>query len=806
MKHSSLLLLPLSLVFGALLLSTELLWVALFSSQDGIHASHHPDTMRFTNNIFSQETTAEKNCGTREPGPEDFDQQTRAVEFEQLYQERRRRRRERLEQGQYREESQLQAEEVITIPVCFHIPGSLFGFLFGSRISNRQLQDNLDHLNEAFTSRSCCDTTRNWCSEQDRKCSVNTQFRFVMAKLVNSRRRGEKKLSGETTGNVNDNNACVLRPYAPRQRAISMDSSSEAKLKQARLGDASVLNVYLTNHFSGKTLAEGFARFPWWYASSPQLDGIVVQPATLKGGDHSFANEGDTLVHEVAHWLGLFHTFQNSCTLPGDGIADTPAHTASHGCRPGYDSCPDDPGTDPVHNFMDYSHDYCMFEFTPGQAAVMVANYRAYRSGLPIIYDPVALENGVAAGPFTLVTEQVRMFTFDVPAAETNVICRTISTDGSLKMHMNWDGKSGDFDCSGGSLYSINEVCAVKGGPGTLHVFVFAEKSAPAFSVVCKSVDLPETAVALADNVASEGHSLGSNELKLFTLDVSSENISSVQCRVFLDQGYLSFIGSRNDDLRSVSCSALSEGMYAVCNFGPSFADTANLWVLANEDTPLFSVRCRKFPFDGNLLSDKVTQAGSFAALRESHFYALEVPEPLTVVTCETTVDVDASIGLRMTWDPFSTGCSSSNSMNDRNQPLCSIGPSQGMALIEVFSLGASDYALTCSAQPAIALADNVDSATYSGVPRAGWGFKRMVFYVDVPNEWSYVTCTTKSDGGRLILSMNWNGDDSSYQCESRTGSCTIGPVWDRGFAIVLIDWNVKSFSIRCRSHDKQKK
>jgi hypothetical protein len=62
-------------------------------------------------------------------------------------------------------------------------------------------------------------------------------------------------------------------------------------------------------------------------------------------------------------------------------VADTPAEaTPAFECPAGRDSCPGQPGDDPIYNFMDYSYDPCMNEFTVGQSARMDAAWGLFRA------------------------------------------------------------------------------------------------------------------------------------------------------------------------------------------------------------------------------------------------------------------------------------------------------------------------------------------------------------------------------------------------------------------------------------------
>ncbi|WEW56936.1 hypothetical protein PRK78_002395 [Emydomyces testavorans] len=134
---------------------------------------------------------------------------------------------------------------------------------------------------------------------------------------------------------------------------------NELEMKYAlRQGTYADLNIYFLKQF--KEIVYANCPFPSNYGrGTPNYvkDGCMIPSSTVPGGSNARFNLGLTTVHEIGHYMGVYHTFQGRCSSTlGDRVSDTPAQLdGSTGCPEGRDSCPDEPGLDPIHNYMDTS-------------------------------------------------------------------------------------------------------------------------------------------------------------------------------------------------------------------------------------------------------------------------------------------------------------------------------------------------------------------------------------------------------------------------------------------------------------------
>jgi hypothetical protein len=205
----------------------------------------------------------------------------------------------------------------------------------GGNIPDRWITDQMNVLNASFGGSTG---------------GASTGFRFNLAGVTRTTNKGWFNLTGY--------------------------GQDEAMKEALKVGGTETLNIYTAK--LGANLL-GYAYLAQDAEEVGALDGVVVHYQSLPGGNFEIYSEGDTATHEVGHWFDLFHTFDGGCE-GGDLVADTaPEASPAFNCPAGRDTCTA-PGLDPITNFMDYSQDSCMFEFTPGQAARMQQAWTAFRA------------------------------------------------------------------------------------------------------------------------------------------------------------------------------------------------------------------------------------------------------------------------------------------------------------------------------------------------------------------------------------------------------------------------------------------
>ena len=266
------------------------------------------------------------------------------------------------------------AMSTYTIPVVVHIVHQNGA----ENIAALEVAQGIQNMNDAFANTGFYDP----------QMGVPTDISFCLA---------VQDPQGNFTTGINRINSALTN--------MTLETQDAALKGLVQWDPTKYLNIWLvaeiTSISAGPGVA-GYATFPSSHGSA--LDGIVEE-ARFFGANQ---NDSKVTVHEVGHYLGLYHTFQGGCAnfdclLDGDHVCDTPpdGSVAAVPCAATVNTCltdEDDLSTnnpfrpianggqgdqpDQFQNYMDYGYQSCQNTFTQGQANRMYSFLTGPRASL----------------------------------------------------------------------------------------------------------------------------------------------------------------------------------------------------------------------------------------------------------------------------------------------------------------------------------------------------------------------------------------------------------------------------------------
>ncbi len=378
------------------------------------------------------------------------------------------------------------AQAIYTLPVVVHIIHQNGA----ENISDAQVVQGMQHLNAAFANSGYYDGGN----------GVVTPFQFCLAR---------RAPDGSPTSGIN-------RVVSPLTNLIK-ETQDLAMKNLSRWDPSQYVNIWLVGEISSLGSGSGVAGYAYLPAAhgSP-VDGLVMEARWFGSTP---ANSAIT-VHEMGHYLGLYHSFQggclnDDCTLDGDRVCDTPPDqsTAWLPCGVTQNSCSTDTDSgfatdqnDMTINYMDYATLSCYSAFTTGQSdrmAYFLLETRASLLGSPGCLDPCLLPPvmaafTVSAGPTVPVGSTVNFTNTSVnaanyqwlidgvPFATTQHAGYTFNTPGEFSINLL--ATADDPNCFDSYTFSIKVVCNLNAG-----FTIDLPEPKPGATITCTSTDTAAT-------------------------------------------------------------------------------------------------------------------------------------------------------------------------------------------------------------------------------------------------------------------------------------------------------------------------
>ena len=253
------------------------------------------------------------------------------------------------------------AGNTITIPVVFHIIHNENNIGVNENISEQTIHKQLERMNEDFAGINADSAS---IPNEFKAFFAQSEIQFCLAKI---------DPQGNFTTGIN-------RYYYP-EPAYDKDSINDF-IKPATIWNRDhYLNIWSVafTGFLATNQVNGYATPPLT-STADSIDGIVLNYDKI--GNNLASNVGRTAIHEIGHWLGLFHIWgdDNGACNGDDGIADTPNQGGAYfNCPVAANSC----GSNDMYiNYMDYTDAECSLMFTEDQKTRMHSVLNGFRDSL----------------------------------------------------------------------------------------------------------------------------------------------------------------------------------------------------------------------------------------------------------------------------------------------------------------------------------------------------------------------------------------------------------------------------------------
>ena len=251
-------------------------------------------------------------------------------------------------------------EEVLTIPIVFHVMHRGTPLGIDENISNAQIYSAVENLTDRFRA------TPGALGVDEN--TIDSRFDFCLA--------GTDPDGNPTNGIVRydmSGYSDYMEDGVTTNPSFYSDAMPDNTLKGLGCWDPDFYcNVYIVTEINGNNGGNGVQGYAYLGPTGDCRDGIVLlynvvgTEGTLKAG----RDMNTTLPHEMGHYLTLYHTFHNgasscdyiesNCCAQGDRVCDTPLQSSSaNACS---SVCDSDPA-----NYMDYTSQTCKTLFTEGQ-------------------------------------------------------------------------------------------------------------------------------------------------------------------------------------------------------------------------------------------------------------------------------------------------------------------------------------------------------------------------------------------------------------------------------------------------------